>query len=248
MPNSVTPNMPANTAVPSEWRISAPAPVATTSGKTPRMKANDVIRIGRSRSREASTVASKRGLPSWCNCLANSTMRMAFLHANPTSTTRPICTKMSTDRCANSTPATEHSRHIGTTRMTASGSDQLSYRADSARKTASTASANTTTVVLPSRICRKINSVHSVPIERGSVSLASAFISAMAVAGTGPRQQAAGDGSGGVEIVALHEDRAADLARVDQGAQRHHEPLVVADIKQVDIVDPRAELAFAPGG
>ena len=36
--------------------------------------------------------------PRWCSCLANSTIRMAFLHARPTSTTRPICTKMLTDR------------------------------------------------------------------------------------------------------------------------------------------------------
>ena len=45
----VTPSMPKNTAVPRAWRISAPAPVASASGTTPKMKANDVIRIGRSR-------------------------------------------------------------------------------------------------------------------------------------------------------------------------------------------------------
>ena len=44
----VTPSMPKNTAVPSAWRISAPAPVASASGTTPKMKANDVIRMGRS--------------------------------------------------------------------------------------------------------------------------------------------------------------------------------------------------------
>ena len=58
MPNSVTPSMPLNTAIPSDRRISAPAPAATTSGITPMMKANEVIRIGRSRSRHASRVAS----------------------------------------------------------------------------------------------------------------------------------------------------------------------------------------------
>ena len=50
--------MPENTAVPSDWRISAPGPVAIISGTTPRMKAKAVIRIGRSRSRQASTAAS----------------------------------------------------------------------------------------------------------------------------------------------------------------------------------------------
>ena len=45
-PKIVTPSIPKNTAVPSDWRISEPAPVATASGKTPRMKANEVISMG----------------------------------------------------------------------------------------------------------------------------------------------------------------------------------------------------------
>ncbi|SRR6266540_1480292 len=39
-PNRVTPIIPAKTAVPSDCRISAPAPTATVSGRTPKMKAN----------------------------------------------------------------------------------------------------------------------------------------------------------------------------------------------------------------
>ena len=57
MPNSVTPSTLANTAVPSVRRISAPAPSDTMSGTTPRMKANDVMMIGRSRSLHAANVA-----------------------------------------------------------------------------------------------------------------------------------------------------------------------------------------------
>src|ERR1044071_8668516 len=38
--------MPPATAVPTEWRASRPAPLANTSGMTPRMNASDVIRIG----------------------------------------------------------------------------------------------------------------------------------------------------------------------------------------------------------
>ena len=38
--------MPLNTAMPIERRAAAPAPVARTSGSTPRMKANEVMRIG----------------------------------------------------------------------------------------------------------------------------------------------------------------------------------------------------------
>ena len=175
MPNSVTPIMPLNTAVPSDRRISAPAPVATIRGTTPMMKANEVITIGRIRSRDASRAASKRGLPSLCSCWANSTTRMAFLHASPTSTTRPIRTKMSRAPPVAQPPSSEQSTHSGTTRMTASGIVQLSYRAARARKTQSTASPKTYRVVSPSWIWRYISSVHSVPIPSGSFLLASSF-------------------------------------------------------------------------
>ena len=90
------------------------------------MNASEVIKIGRSRRRQASRVAWASGWPSSCNCLANSTIKMAFLQASPTSTTKPICTKMLIAMWAIATPMTEHSRHIGTTRITASGSVQLS--------------------------------------------------------------------------------------------------------------------------
>ena len=56
--------MPQNTAMPIERRAAAPAPVARTSGSTPRMKAKEVMTIGRNRSRAASTAASRIALPS----------------------------------------------------------------------------------------------------------------------------------------------------------------------------------------
>ncbi|MBA7658413.1 hypothetical protein ES703_66364 [subsurface metagenome] len=72
--------MPENTVMPIDLRALAPAPVASTSGSTPRMKANDVIRIGRNRARAALTADSSSGLPSrTCSSNATSTMRMAFL-------------------------------------------------------------------------------------------------------------------------------------------------------------------------
>ena len=61
--------MPENTAVPSARRISAPGPVAITSGTTPRMKAKAVIRIGRRRRRQASTTASTGVRPCCSACL-----------------------------------------------------------------------------------------------------------------------------------------------------------------------------------
>ena len=60
------------------------SPLAMTSGDTPRMKANDVMRIGRKRSRAASMAASRSGTPRPRISLANSTIRMAFLAASPT--------------------------------------------------------------------------------------------------------------------------------------------------------------------
>src|SRR5881398_561140 len=53
--------MPENTVMPIDLRALAPAPVASTSGTTPRMKANEVIRIGRKRARAASIADSMIG-------------------------------------------------------------------------------------------------------------------------------------------------------------------------------------------
>ena len=52
------------------------------------------------------------------------------------------------------TPTVEHKRHIGTTRITASGSDQLSYCAASTRNTSTTASVNANIAVDPSAAAR----------------------------------------------------------------------------------------------
>ena len=160
--------MPLKTAVPRVRRISAPAPSAMTKGTTPRMKAKEVIMIGRNRSRQASKVASRRSMPDSRFCLANSTMRIAFLLANPTRTMKPICVKMLTSMRIAATPAIEQSRHIGTTRITARGSDQLSYWAARTRNTKTTASPKTYIAVLPARFCMRVNSVHSMAIEGSS--------------------------------------------------------------------------------
>ena len=83
--------MPPNTAVPSARWPAAPAPVAITSGTTPRMNANDVIKIGRNRMRAASAAASRMLLPSLRRLRANSTIRIAFLLASAMISTMPIC-------------------------------------------------------------------------------------------------------------------------------------------------------------
>ena len=82
--------MPPATAVPTECRASRPAPLATTSGMTPRMNASDVMRIGRSRIRAASTAASAISMPRSRSSSANCTIRMPFFADRPMSITRPI--------------------------------------------------------------------------------------------------------------------------------------------------------------
>ena len=111
--------------------------------------------IGRSRSWQASSVASCASTPASRWALANSTIRIAFLHARPTSTMKPTCVKMLMSIWAMFTPAIEQSRHIGTTRITASGSDQLSYWAASTRNTSTTASMKANMAVLPVCSCKQ---------------------------------------------------------------------------------------------
>jgi hypothetical protein len=83
--------MPLNTVMPIERRALAPAPVANTSGSTPRMKANEVMMIGRKRTRAAAITASAASAPAaWCS-RATSTIRIAFLADSAISSTSPIC-------------------------------------------------------------------------------------------------------------------------------------------------------------
>ncbi len=84
----VAASMPPMTAVPMAWRLLAPAPALTARGTQPRMKASEVITMGRKRRREACMAATSRLRPSRQDSTANSTMRMAFLAARPTRVTR----------------------------------------------------------------------------------------------------------------------------------------------------------------
>ena len=86
-------SIPEKTVMPSTLRASAPAPDAVSSGTTPRMNANAVIRIGRKRSLAAFIVASMSGLPDSSSIFANSTIRIAFFAARPMSMISPICAK-----------------------------------------------------------------------------------------------------------------------------------------------------------
>ena len=73
--------MPPKTTVPRARWLADPAPKATRRGTTPRMKANEVMTMGRNRLRVASIAASSMDMPPWWRSRANSTISMAFLLA-----------------------------------------------------------------------------------------------------------------------------------------------------------------------
>src|SRR5262245_14689882 len=120
--------IPLNTATPMDLRALAPAPVASTNGSTPRMKANDVIRIGRNRVRAASTAASRSGLPS-CKCCsrATSTIRIAFFADSARSKTSPIWVYRLSATPRLLSARTGPTRESGTASSTENGRNQLSY-------------------------------------------------------------------------------------------------------------------------
>ncbi|MCY1367380.1 hypothetical protein D9M69_543110 [compost metagenome] len=82
--------IPVAITMPMSKRLTAPAPLASSSGITPRTIAAVVISTGRRRIAAASSMASRTGRPrsrrSW---LANSTMRMPCLLISPISVTSP---------------------------------------------------------------------------------------------------------------------------------------------------------------
>ncbi len=87
-----------------------------------------------------------------------------MLLSDPTSHTPPIAAR----------------RHIGTIRMIERGSDQLSYCAASTRNTSTAPIAKTKGAVFPARICCRVSSVHSNPIDGGSSFRASSSMIPMA--------------------------------------------------------------------
>ena len=142
-------SMPPTTEVPTELRAPAPAPVATASGITPRMKANEVIRIGRSRMRPASIAASAIPRPRSRSCSANSTIRIEFLAASPISITSPTWQNTSFARPRSHWAPRPPITASGTPSRMMNGSTQLSYCAASTRYTISRLSAKMETTCAP---------------------------------------------------------------------------------------------------
>ena len=77
--------------MPSGWRISTPAPVASISGSAPKMAAMVVIMMGRKRVRQAWKIASRGASPCVRSASsAKSTIMMAFFLTMPISRNTPI--------------------------------------------------------------------------------------------------------------------------------------------------------------
>src|SRR5487761_1905609 len=106
-----------------------------TSGKTPTMKANEVIKMGRKRKRHASKIASSKLIPSSCNLRANSIIRIAFLDDKPMMAIKPTLKYTSSGKPRKVTASTAPKTPSGTTNNTANGIDQLSNNADKHKNT-----------------------------------------------------------------------------------------------------------------
>jgi len=128
--------MPPITAVPIARWLAEPAPVASASGKVPRMNASEVMRIGRKRKCAAASAASIGLLPSASRSFANSMIRMAFFAAKPMIVISPTWKYTSFARPRNIVASTTPSTPSGTTMITASGMVQLSYSAARHKNTA----------------------------------------------------------------------------------------------------------------
>ena len=89
MPSTVAAIIPPITPVPTAIRLAAPAPLASTSGTMPIVKASEVMMIGRRRKRAAALTASMRERPRSSSSMANSTIRIAFFAASPMIVMRP---------------------------------------------------------------------------------------------------------------------------------------------------------------
>ena len=82
-------SIPQNTAVPMARWLADDAPDAIYSGTTPKINANEVIRIGRKRSLAARSTASPTDLPESCSSLAYSIIKIAFLALRPITVIMP---------------------------------------------------------------------------------------------------------------------------------------------------------------
>ena len=139
-PRNVAKLIPPNRAIPITFLASAPDPEAITSGNTPKIKENAVIKIGLNRDFDAAIAASNKLNPFLNSSFANSTIKMAFFAAIPINITKETWAKILFSKVelknldthkANNAPKIAN----GVPSKILKGKDQLSYCADKIRKT-----------------------------------------------------------------------------------------------------------------
>ena len=189
--------------MPSDWRISAPAPLRDHQGH----HAQDEGEGGHQDRPQTGAGRFHRGVepahplvlaPAWRTRRSGSRSwrpGRPARRSRPAPGYRPPCP-------GSASPVTAASRHIGTIRITASGSVQLSYCAASSRKTKTTDSRRRSARCRPPDVSWNASSVHSKPKPSGSFSAAMRSIASSAEAGRVARQGGALDLRRGVEVVA----------------------------------------------
>ena len=166
---------------------------------------------------------------------------MAFFAASPTSTTRPISTRMLRSSPRAFTPSIAARMHIGTISTTASGSSQLSYSAASSR--------NTNTTARPNAIDRGVAGELLLQRDLGpfeAEALRQALLRDLLdrrdrLAGREAARQAQLHLGRRIQVVARHAERPGRVAERRDRADRHHVAVVVARLQVLDVAHAQPE-------
>ncbi len=164
MARDVAASIPPSTVQPMVERATLAAPVASASGNTPRIKASEVISIGRRRRLTASRVALITGIPLSTRSFANSTIRMAFFAERPINVIKPICAyTLFTDLGIKVNVSMAPNIPSGTASKTEKGTYQLSYNAARNKNTNTIDNAKIKIVLLPAFTSSRLNPANSYP-------------------------------------------------------------------------------------
>ena len=215
MPNSVTPSMPLNTAVPSERRISAPP-----RGDHQRNNAEDEGEGGHQDRPQPQAGGLLRGLEPRLGPVRAAAWRIRRSKSRSCTPDRPARPGRSARKCSRSCPWRSNTALPAPNTAGTAAPRELRPAAATSFRTARPApgirrrspAQRRIIAVFPSRICMNISSVHSLLMESGSVSSASLSTVAIASPGTDSRLEVAADRGGRVEVVAIDENRAVDFA------------------------------------
>ena len=125
-PSTVPEMVPPSTPDPMALRPPDPAPVPSTSGRTPSENAIEVMMMGRNLCRAAVITASVARSPLSYRSRANSTIRMAFLPVRPMTVSSPTWKNTPFSNPPSQAPLSAPTMPIGMASITAKGIDQLS--------------------------------------------------------------------------------------------------------------------------